>query len=438
MSVMTEDYVVETSGSNIPHSAESEAATLGCVLINAAMYFEIARVLSADDFYIHRNKFIWEAFVRLANKSIVIDLITVSDELASAGLLAEIGGSGYVTALMNNVPSSLNALSYAYIVREHAQRRKGINIANTIAANAYNEEKPFELSQQAGLIFSQAKGIGTRVDAKDAAGQMIDLMDKNEYCTTSIPDVDKKIGGYFGGELSMLAGYAGTGKSALKSQAARRNAENGKRVLLCDLEMTAAQTWFRMACGDLGVDMNQVRSGRITPEKRSTIIEYAAELGEKYQDKIVIYEAPMTPSDILSAVMMEQPDIVFVDVLKNISGKGSRDNIRDWYDYVVNFLRMNIALSKDCGRPHVQVLHHLSRGAKKENRKPTKEDLMFAGESDSDGIHILWRKGENEGTEVVPVTWITDKSRFGWTGENEINFNLPKQSFFGMDRQRKY
>jgi replicative DNA helicase len=436
---MAEEYqVVDSAESSVPHNAESEAATIGSVLIDASMYYQIARVLKAEDFYIHRNKYIWEAFGRLAAKAQAIDLVTVSDELSNAGLLAEIGGSSYITALINSVASSYNAVSYAYIVREHSERRKGISIANAMAKNSYNLEKPFELAQQAGLIFAQSKGIGTRVDAKDAAGQMIDLMDKNDFCTTSIPDVDKKIGGYFGGELSMLAGYAGTGKSALKSQAARRNAENGKRVLLCDLEMTAAQTWFRMACGDLGVDMNQVRSGRITDEKRAKIVEYAAELGEKYQGKIVIYEAPMTPGDILSAVMMEQPDIVFVDVLKNISGKGSRDNIRDWYDYVVNFLRVNIALSKDCGRPHVQVLHHLSRGAKKENRKPTKEDLMFAGESDSDGIHILWRKGENEGTEVVPVTWITDKSRFGWTGEEDINFNLPKQSFFGMEKQRKY
>jgi replicative DNA helicase len=265
---------------------------------------------------------------------------------------------------------------------------------------------------------------------------MIDLLEKSEYCTSSIPDIDRRIGGLFQAELDVLAGYAGTGKSALKQQAARANAEQGKRVLLCDLEMTAAQTWFRMACGDLGIDMNQARSGRITTKTRGKIIEYATELGERYQNKIIIYEAPMTPTDILSATMIEQPDLIFVDVLKNISGKDSRMTIRDWYDYVLNFLRVNVALSKDVGRPHVTVLHHLSRGAKKENRKPTKEDLMFAGESDADNIHILWRKDDEEKNiaAVVPVAWITDKSRFGWTGEETVNFNLPKQIFYGMEK----
>lgn len=431
------DQMIAVSPTVVPHSREAEEATIGSVLINPAMYYEIARVVQAHEFYIHRNKWIWEAFDRLAKANIPADLITVSEELDKAGLLAEVG-NGYITSLINQVPSSLNAVSYAFIVHGCAERRKGISIANTIATNAYNEEKPFELAQQAGIILANSKSVGSRVTAKDAASQMIDLMENQNYCTTSIRDVDNRIGGYFPAELSILAGYAGTGKSAMKQQAARANAKDGKKVLLCDLEMTAAQTWFRMACGDLGVDMNQVRSGRISPETRGKVIAYAAELGEQYQDKIVIYEAPMSLSDILSAVMMEQPDIVFVDVLKNISGNDTKASIRDWYDHVMNFLRLNIALSKDCGRPHVQVLHHLSRGAKKENRKPTKEDLMFAGESDADGIHILWRKAEDENNKtVVPVTWITDKSRFGWTGEEEINFDLPKQKFYGMEKDRQ-
>ncbi len=429
------EQMIEVSPTVVPHSREAEEATIGSVLINPAGYYELSRVVKAHEFYLHRNRYIWEAFDRLSKGSTPIDLLTVSDDLSNTGQLQEIGGGAYITSLINQVPDSLNALSYAYIVKGLSDRRKGISIANKIASNAYNLEKNFELAQQAGLIFEQSKNIGSRVDAKDAAGQMIDLMENPTVCTTSVIDVDNKIGGYFPSELSVLGGYAGTGKSAMKQQAARANAEQGKRVLLCDLEMTAAQTWFRMACGDLGVDMNQVRSGKVTDETRGKIINYAAELGEKYQNFITIYEAPMSPSDILSAVMMEQPDIVFVDVLKNVAGKPANASIRDWYDHVLNFLRQNVALSKDCGRPHVQVLHHISRGAKKENRKPTKEDLMFAGDSDADGVHILWRKGEDEKGTIVPVTWITDKSRFGWTGEEEINFNLPKQSFHGM---RKY
>lgn len=421
----------------VPHSREAEEAVIGSVLINPEMYFEILRVIpAAQYFHIHRNGWVWEGFGRLVEKKMPIDLLTVSEELERTNQLADVGGSSYLTSLINQVPSSLNAVSYAYIVREHYDRRRGIELANKVASAAFSG-KPFNLAAQAEHFLKDAARVGNRVTAKEAAGEMIDLLDNVRYCTTSLPDLDKRLGGLFPSELSIWAGYSGTGKSAFKQQIARKNADQGKRVLLCDLEMTAAQTWFRMACGDLGFDMNDVRSGRISPEARTRIVEYAAQLGEHYEDKIVIYEAPMSPADILSAVMMEQPDLVFVDTLKNLSGKDAKSNIRDWYDYALNFLRLNVALSKDAGRPHVGVLHHLSRDAKKTSRKPTKEDLMFAGEADADGVHILYAPDEDKSKEkpVLPLLCITEKSRFGWTGETEIMFNKPRQAFFDKTRR---
>ena len=38
---------------------------LGAVMINPDTYFEVAQFLRAEDFYIHRHQWIWEAFVRL-------------------------------------------------------------------------------------------------------------------------------------------------------------------------------------------------------------------------------------------------------------------------------------------------------------------------------------------------------------------------------------
>ena len=55
---------------------------------------------------------------------------------------------------------------------------------------------------------------------------------------------------------------------------------------------------------------------------------------------------------------------------------------------------------------------------------------------DSTAKSITDKEEEEKNKTVVPVTWITEKSRFGWTGDTEINFNLPKQSFFGMEKNR--
>lgn len=103
-----DDASIPTSGQTstaVPHSREAEEAVVGAVLINPEVYYDVAQFLAADDFYIHRNKWIWEAFTRLHEQRIPIDLLTLSEELDRASLLADVGGSAYITSLINQVPS---------------------------------------------------------------------------------------------------------------------------------------------------------------------------------------------------------------------------------------------------------------------------------------------------------------------------------------------
>ncbi|MDP1780105.1 MAG: DnaB-like helicase N-terminal domain-containing protein, partial [Anaerolineales bacterium] len=116
----------------VPHSREAEEAVVGAVLINSEAYYDVAQFLAADDFYIHRNKWIWEAYAHLHEKRIPVDLLTLSEELEKAGQLAEIGGSAFLTSLINQVPTSLNAEAYGRIVEENSIRRKMITAANQI------------------------------------------------------------------------------------------------------------------------------------------------------------------------------------------------------------------------------------------------------------------------------------------------------------------
>ena len=62
MTDITADYGPNRSA---PHAVEAEEAVLGCVLINPDAYFEVSAFLRPDDFYLHKNRWIWNAFVNL-------------------------------------------------------------------------------------------------------------------------------------------------------------------------------------------------------------------------------------------------------------------------------------------------------------------------------------------------------------------------------------
>ena len=47
------------------YALEAEEAVLGCVLINPDAYLEVSAFLKAGDFYLHKHRWIWEAFAHL-------------------------------------------------------------------------------------------------------------------------------------------------------------------------------------------------------------------------------------------------------------------------------------------------------------------------------------------------------------------------------------
>src|SRR5688500_16450808 len=88
-----ENTTAPATSTAVPHSREAEEAVVGAVFINPEVYYDVAQFLSADDFYIHRHKWIWDAFTSLHEQRIPIDLLTVSDELDRRGQLSEVGRS---------------------------------------------------------------------------------------------------------------------------------------------------------------------------------------------------------------------------------------------------------------------------------------------------------------------------------------------------------
>ena len=124
-----------------PYSREAEEAVVGSVLINPDSYLDISEIIEPNDFYIIRNQWIWNAFARLHDRRISIDMVTVSNDLEEQGQFAEIGGMPYLLSLVNQTPSSLHGEDYAQIVEQTAIRRRMLASANEMAKLAYDQGK---------------------------------------------------------------------------------------------------------------------------------------------------------------------------------------------------------------------------------------------------------------------------------------------------------
>lgn len=259
----------------VPHSREAEEGVIGAVLINPdALYYDVA-FLRSEDFYIHRNGWVWEAFIRLHSQKIPIDYITVTEELDKMGHLADIGGAAYLTKLMNNVPSSLHAEAYGRTVETTAIRRRMIANANQEAKDAYSEDKDINesIAEATTRLSKLVKVKESATTMKDVAVNVLDTIldrinrrakgeDINLGFKTGIGYIDRNLLGLKKKWLVMFAGKPKVGKSRVVAQIANVLAEQEPGIYV-SLEMDEESLTYRLLSTATKVSATDIEIGNV-------------------------------------------------------------------------------------------------------------------------------------------------------------------------------
>src|SRR6266566_6217408 len=119
-------------GRLLPQNIEAECGVLGSIIIDPEALLQVVDFLHAEDFYRDAHRTIYEVMLELANRRMPADFITICDVLERRNKLEEVGGASYITSLINQVPTSGNAVYYARIVERTAILRHLIHAAGQI------------------------------------------------------------------------------------------------------------------------------------------------------------------------------------------------------------------------------------------------------------------------------------------------------------------
>ena len=120
-----------------PQDTEAERAVLGSVLIDQAAISDVMEVVVPGDFYLRKNRLVYEAMLALYNSGEAPDVVAVASKLNSH--LEECGGAAYLSSLTDEAVVSVHAEQYARIVARKALRRRWIAAAGRIAAIGYED-----------------------------------------------------------------------------------------------------------------------------------------------------------------------------------------------------------------------------------------------------------------------------------------------------------
>lgn len=430
MSEILPEEASSSSTQSQPHSRQAEEAILGSVLIDSEAYLNVAQFLRPDDFYIVRNRWIWESFTRLHERRNPIDYLTVCQELEQQNQLSEAGGPAYIMSLINQTPSSLNAEAYGRLVEEHAVRRKMLHAANELARLAYDQKQSVDtvMNEAEKAIF----GISERrvhhdlqriqtvlSDVYDRVDQLSRRSDEIYGVPTGLVDLDRLLGGLQKSDLLIIAGRPGMGKTGFMLSIMKNAAQRHKKhIAMFSLEMSNEQLVQRLIAQETGIDTQRLRTGKLTENELPL---FARAIDVLSGTHIYLDDTPaITPMQLRTKCrrlhMEIELDLVIVDYLQLMSGDMRTDNRVQEVSYISRNLKV---LARELNVP-VLAAAQLSRAVEQRaDKRPVLSDLRESGslEQDADIVMFIHRPDalEKDSPKANLAELIVSKHRNGPT-----------------------
>lgn len=429
-----------------PQSIEAEQSVLGAIIFDNEALPKALEVLNSDDFYKETHRRLYNAMIGLFEKNEPIDIVTLTDYLRKKDELEAVGGISYLSYLANTIPTSANIRYHAKIVREKALLRSLIQTATHITSRVYEdsfdademvdyaEKMIFDIAdKRTKTSFASLKDV-----IKDTFKMIEHLYDKKEAITgvpSGFKDIDELTSGFQPGDLIIIGGRPGMGKTAFALNIAQHVAIDLKEpVAVFSLEMSKEQLAMRMLCAESMVNASSVRKGFISKQDWPKLTNAAGRLAD----------APIFIDDSSAITVLEVRakarrlkmehgglSLVVVDYLQLMKSRGNFERREQEISEISRSLK---ALAKELKVP-VVALSQLNRAVEQRGeKKPTLADLRESGaiEQDADVIIFLYRdeiynknnpsnkgkaeiiiaKQRNGPTGTVNLTYLADSTRF--------------------------
>ncbi|MDE2095964.1 MAG: replicative DNA helicase [Patescibacteria group bacterium] len=436
-----------------PQDLEAEQSVLGALMIDKDSIFSVADTLTPDDFYKKAHAEIYQAVLRLWERHEPIDILSVTSELKRTDQLKDVGGSTYLTELINSVPTSSHIAHYAKIIREKRVLRDLINVSANIAESAFSpdgdldvmldgiEQKIFSISEKS----LSRNFVSIKDDLKEAYERIEKLhqgdADRLRGVPTGFTGLDNLLSGLQRSDLIIIGARPSQGKTAFTLDIARNAAmKYGHTVGFFSLEMSREQVTDRLIASEAAVDLWKLRTGRLRDDEEFQMIQAA--LDKLSRAPIFIDDTP-SPTIIEMRAMarrlqaeQKHLDLLVVDYLQLVEPRVRHDSVVQQVTEVSRGLK---GLARELNVPVIAV-SQLSREVDKRDVKiPKLSDLRESGsiEQDADVVLFLYHKNKDrmdlpeEEQNIIEI--IVSKHRNGPLGSVPLYFDKQRVSFQNLD-----
>ena len=312
------EAMTETAGNVPPQAVELEEAVLGALMLEKDSIIAVQEYVTPDAFYTEEHRTIYKAIEELSMELKPIDLYTVTERLKAKKELKKVGGASYLAQLTQKVGSAANVEFHAKIIAQKYVQRELIRSATEIQKRSYDESTDVTelIGYAEGEIFKVAEGhvkrsVQVSKDILARALMQIEEASKNTSAFNGVPSgfmaIDRVTLGWQLSDLIIIAARPSMGKTAFVLSMARNMAvDHEQGVAFFSLEMSSVQLMMRLIIAETGLNGNDVKSGRLTPEQWRHLESATKPLGAA---PLFIDDTPALAAANVSVAMRDASDI---------------------------------------------------------------------------------------------------------------------------------
>lgn len=261
--------LADFGGKKPPQAVELEWAVLGVVLNDPAAIDNVSGILKPEMFFKHENKIIYEAVLSLAAMKAQHDIHLVTNKLRKMGELDNVGGVAFIAQLVTKYAKKGSVSEYSRIIAHKWMLRSIILMAQDLERQAYEPDAdPFMVIESCNRSVKDIEpGIEMIEKAEDLALQaMMDveavIRGDKKPIYLGFKDIDEEYA-FDVGDLVLLGGKSGTGKTGFMMQVAKRVRKSRPDipVVFNSLEMKGKKIISRDMASSLSISQMRFRTG---------------------------------------------------------------------------------------------------------------------------------------------------------------------------------
>jgi len=435
--------IVVSDGKVLPKHEFAEQVVVGGFMADRYAFEKYGNKVEKDFITQPRLHLMFLAEFELGLEGIQIDIVTVTDRLASMGLLEAAGGPLAVVEASHNVASTANMEEWVSILRKKAKQRR------LILWHEQNKQTAWDETKDIDDIFHESEDAFMELEAKctnnesvrlyslidQAFKQAMEVQSNGAGINTGFRQFDEIFGSFKRGALGIIGGRPAMGKTSFALNIAKKIAtEQQIPVGIFSIEMTGIELANSLISSHCGVDSRKINEGRLTAREWDLL------------DKNIsgILNAPIYVDDVPHGLTLQDfrvkarkmvreygVRIIFIDYLQIMDG-GKHFQTRE---LELSFITRNLKkIAKELDITII-VLSQLNRGVEAreglEGKRPRLSDLRESGaiEQDADWVlfvhrpeyyHIFQDENGNDLRGMAQI--IIAKNRKGITGDAILKF----------------